>query len=267
MPFSNNSGGPWGDGGKDRNTGGGGRGPWGGGPGGPGGGRGPGGGGGNAPDMDELLRQGRERLKSVFGGGGAVAAAAPAACRKASAAAAGSCRPRGPRRLARRLPYTVENSEQSVELVFGEFSQIGQPGLNFAPWPFVTYEVLPVTRENVVNIGIRTTRAAPPGDRRRPDADNGDENIVDVDFQVVWNIAAPTGSCSTSPIRSRPSAPCPSPPCARSSASSEMKPILNRDRARDPRRCSPPSRRRSTATRSGVNVVRVNFDKADPPSR
>jgi membrane protease subunit HflK len=33
--------------------------------------------------------------------------------------------------------YTVRPEEQSVELFLGEFSSIGEPGLNFAPWPLV----------------------------------------------------------------------------------------------------------------------------------
>jgi membrane protease subunit HflK len=36
--------------------------------------------------------------------------------------------------------YTVRPEEQAVELTFGECRGdcIGQPGLNFAPWPIVT---------------------------------------------------------------------------------------------------------------------------------
>jgi len=80
--------------------------------------------------------------------------------------------------------YTVRPEEQSVELFLGEYSATGNPGLNFAPWPLVTAEVLPVTREQTEDIGL--------GGR----GESGlmlttDENIVDVDFQVVWNINDP----------------------------------------------------------------------------
>ena len=50
--------------------------------------------------------------------------------------------------------YTVKPEEKSVELLLGEYSSIGNPGLNFAPWPLVTYEVLPVTREQNEGIGV-----------------------------------------------------------------------------------------------------------------
>ena len=61
MPWSNQGGG-WQGGGNGPS----GQGPWGKGP---SSGRG-GGGGGSPPDLEEIIRQGQERLKSIFGGGG-----------------------------------------------------------------------------------------------------------------------------------------------------------------------------------------------------
>lgn len=270
MPFSSNSGGPWGSGGgKDKNTGsggGGGRGPWGGGSGGGGGGGGQGGGG-DGPDMDELLRQGRDRLKVIYGGGGR------------GGGGGGGGLPDGiPRSgwiiggvallgawLAASL-YTVDNSEQSVELMFGEYSAIGQPGLNFAPWPVVTYEVLPVTRENVINIGqnaARTTTTA-----RQTDAGlilTGDENIVDVDYQVVWNISDPAKFLFNlaepeATIRAVSEAAM-----REVVGRSELSPILNRDRAIVSQDVQALIQSTLEGYQAGVNIIRVNFDKADPP--
>jgi modulator of FtsH protease HflK len=73
-----------------------------------------------------------------------------------------------------------------VELFLGEFYKIGSPGLNFAPWPLVTAEVVNVTSERTENIG-----------ENRGAQDLGlmlttDANIVDIDFQVVWNINDPS---------------------------------------------------------------------------
>ena len=56
--------------------------------------------------------------------------------------------------------YRVDTSEQSVELLFGERYAVGTEGLNFAPWPVVTYEVYPVTRENTIDIGAGHQRRA-----------------------------------------------------------------------------------------------------------
>ncbi len=263
MPFNSNSGGPWGGGGKDRNTGSGDRGPWGGGPG-PGGG---GGGGGQGPDMDELLRQGRDRLKVIFGGGGG-----------GGRGTGGSGMPEGIGRsgwiiaivavlgawLAASV-YRVDTSEQSVELTFGEFSGIGTEGLNFAPWPVVTYEVLPVTRENVINIGEGTSRGS--GGQTDPGLIlTADENIVDVDYQVVWNISDPAAYLFN---LAEPEATV----RAVSEAAmrevigrSELSPILNRDRAIVSQDVEALIQSTLDSYDSGVNIVRVNFDRADPPA-
>ena len=41
--------------------------------------------------------------------------------------------------------YTVDEGERSVELLFGRPYAIGTPGLNFAPWPAVTKEIVQAT--------------------------------------------------------------------------------------------------------------------------
>ncbi len=262
MPFSNNSGGPWGGGGKDRNTGSGDRGPWGGGPG-PGGG----GGGGQGPDMDELLRQGRDRLKVIFGGGGG-----------GGGRGGGSGMPQGFGRsgwiiaivalgaawLAASV-YRVDTSEQSVELTFGEFSGIGTEGLNFAPWPVVTYEVLPVTRENVINIGEGSSRTG----SRQTDPGlilTADENIVDVDYQVVWNISSP-GEFLFNLAEPEATVRAVSEAAMREVIGrSELSPILNRDRGIVQEDVKALIQDTLDSYDSGVNIVRVNFDRADPPA-
>ena len=158
--------------------------------------------------------------------------------------------------------YTVRPEEQSVELFFGDYYSTGNPGLNFAPWPFVTYEVIPVTREQTEDIGV--------GGQRGGDAGlmlTGDENIVDIDFQVVWNISDPSKflfnlrdprmtirAVSESAMREI-------------IAQSELAPILNRDRGAIAGRLRDLIQSTLDSYDSGMNVVRVNFDKADPPAQ
>ncbi|MEM8658565.1 MAG: protease modulator HflK, partial [Pseudomonadota bacterium] len=183
--------GPWGGGGGG-NKGGGGRGPWGGNGGGddrrPNGGGGGGGnrpGGGQGPDIDQIVRKGQEQLRVLMGGGGG------GGSRGFGGDGIGKG---GFALLAVALlgvwvyfsAYSVRPEERSVELFLGEFSSIGNPGLNFAPWPFMTYEKVQVTGERTVRIGSGG----------RDDEGlmlTGDENIVDIDFEVVWNISDPAG--------------------------------------------------------------------------
>ena len=242
---------------------GGGRGPWGGGDGGGGGGPG---GQPPVPDIDEIVRKGQEQLKILMGGrggGGRARAAAAAAAASASAGAA--------LMIARRLlvgfwllmsVYTVRPEEQSVELTFGECRGdcIGKPGLNFAPWPIVTHEIVQVTRENTEEIGSGTVRGASAGLML-----TGDENIVDITFQVVWNVRDPTEflfnlSDPTSTIQAVAES------AMREVVSrSELSPILSRDRGVISQEVQELIQATLDEYGSGVNIVRVNFDKADPP--
>ena len=155
--------------------------------------------------------------------------------------------------------YTVRPEEQSVELFLGEFSSIGNPGLNFAPWPVVTAEVIPVTREQTEEIGVGA---------RGSDAGlmlTGDENIVDIDFQVVWNITEPDKFLFN--LRdARPTIRAVSESAMREIiAQSELAPILNRDRAAIADRLQDLIQNTLDSYDAGVNIVRVNLDKADPP--
>ncbi|NRB04140.1 MAG: FtsH protease activity modulator HflK, partial [Rhodobacteraceae bacterium] len=156
--------------------------------------------------------------------------------------------------------YTVRPEEQSVELFLGEFSSIGNPGLNFAPWPVVTAEVIPVTREQTEEIGVGG---------RGGDAGlmlTGDENIVDIDFQVVWNINDPAQFLFN--LRdARPTIRAVSESAMREIiAQSDLAPILNRDRGAIADRLKDLIQSTLDSYDSGVNIIRVNFDKADPPA-
>jgi membrane protease subunit HflK len=253
MPWSNNSGGPWGGGGGDGQ--GGGRGPWGGGGGG-------GGGGNRPPDIDDILRQGREKLRVIVGGGGG---------RGPGGGEAPSLGKRGWALIGAAALgvwvfasiYTVKPEEQAVELLFGEYLATRDSGLQFAPFPFVTYEKRAVTRQNTVDIGYDSA-----GRGRGSDSGlmlTGDENIVDIDFQVVWNInnlrdhlfnlAAPAETIravSESAMREV-------------IGRSELSPILNRDRALVSQQVQELVQSTLDSYQAGVNIVTVNFDRADPP--
>lgn len=262
MPYSSNNGGgrgkgPWGAGGGG---GGRGKGPWGGG--------GGGGGGQQGPDLDELLRKGRDQLRVVLGGKGGG--------RGGGGRGGGGPGPRYERLI---LPgvvalvvvawlmqsfYRVDTGEESVELWLGEFSQIGTEGLNFAPWPLVTYEILPVRRENVIDIG----RSQSTGQRRTDQGLilTGDENIVDVEYQVVWNISRPDHFLFNLAEPDRTIQAVSESAMREVIARNQLKPILSRDRAVIAEEVQALIQETLDSYESGVNIVRFNFDDADPPS-
>lgn len=262
--MTGNGSGPWGGGGKSGGGGGGddrGRG----GNNGGGGGRKPGQDGPQIPEIDELVKRGQEQLRVLMGGkdgggrsggGGGAGGGGPMFTRGTLLIAALA----GVVLWGMASFYTVKPEEKSVELFLGEFSGIGEPGLNFAPWPVVTAEVIPVTREQTEEIGVGG---------RGGDAGlmlTGDENIVDIDFQVVWNITEPDKFLFN--LRDpRPTIRAVSESAMREIiAQSELAPILNRDRGAIADRLLDLIQSTLDSYDAGVNIIRVNFDKADPPA-
>ena len=260
--MAGNNGGPWGGGGGnsggDRPNGGSGGGNRGSG----GGGRGPGDEGPQIPEIDELVKKGQERLRVLMGGKGG-----PTGGGRGSDGGGGSgpAFTRGTFGLialgaigawAFASFYTVAPEEQSVELFLGEYSATGNPGLNFAPWPLVTAEVLPVTREQTEDIGTRQ--------------DSGlmlttDENIIDIDFQVVWNINDPAKFLFNLAEPQETIRAVSESAMREVIARSELAPILNRDRQVIADEAQQLIQTTLDQYESGVNIVRLNLDKADPP--
>ena len=170
MPWQNQGGGgPWGSGGK---------GPWGSGPQSPG----P-----TPPDLEEILRRGQDRLRRVLPGGNL-----------------------GGRGFALIVLgvlalwgfsgfFRVEPDELGVVLRFGKQVREVQPGLNYhLPYPIEKVLTPKALRINKIDIGMRIVddlRRGGTATRDVPEESlmlTGDENIVDVDFSVLWKVK-PTG--------------------------------------------------------------------------
>ena len=93
----------------------------------------------------------------------------------------------------------------------------------------------------------------------------GDENIVDIDFQVVWNIRdLPSFLFNLAGPRDTIRAVSES-AMREIIARSNLAPILNRDRGIIAQELQELIQETLDSYQSGVNIVRVNFDKADPP--
>ena len=251
--MAGNNGGPWGGGGNrggddDQRP--------------PGGGRRPPEGGPQFPEIDDLVRRGQDQLRVLMGGRG---------CGGRGGAGGGGQGPqfgKGTIGLAAlgavalwvfASLYTVKPEEQSVELFLGTYYKTGNPGLNFAPWPLVTAEVVNVTSERTEDIGRRV------GGREEGLMLTTDANIVDIDFQVVWNISDPSKllfnirdpqltvqAVSESVMREI-------------IAASNLAPILNRDRGIIADTALANIQETMDEYESGIQIVRLNLDKADPP--
>lgn len=242
MPWSNQSGGGWKGGGN---------GPWGQPP------RGGGGGGGNnPPDLEELLRRSQDRLRRVLPGGG-------------RGGQTGGARLAAPLVLAAIVGlwlyesiYVVQPDEVGVELRFGEVKpELNEPGIHFMFWPVESVEKPALLKENQENIGASATRSGDGGSIML----SGDQNLVDVEFSVLWRIADPVKFLFNVADQQN---------IVRIVSESAMREYVGRTRADEFR-----TRGREAAQAqvreliqatldsydAGITVTAVNLERADPP--
>ena len=165
MPWKNQGGGPWGSGPK---------GPWGSGPQpvGP-----------RPPDLEDLLRRLQDRIQQWMPGGSFSGAGIALVLLGIIAI------------WAMTGFYRVQSEEQGIILRFGKYIGDAGPGLRYhLPYPIETVLLPKALRVSTLSIGM--TLIDDPGRRGRTMRDvpeeslmlTGDENIVDVDFTVLWRI-------------------------------------------------------------------------------
>src|SRR5665647_2730856 len=157
--------------------GGGGGGPW---------GSGPQSSGPTPPDLEEILRRGQDKLRS-FLPGGSLGGKGFAILGLAAVALWGFSG-----------FFRVEPDELGVVLRFGQEVREVQPGLNYhLPYPVESVLTPKALRVNKIDIGMRAVEEIRRGSTARgvPEESlmlTGDENIVDVNFSVLWKVK-PTG--------------------------------------------------------------------------
>ena len=165
MPWNNEggSGGPWGSTGGGQN-------PW-----------GRGGGGGSPADFEEMIRRGQDRFRRMMpkGFGGSRGVVLIVAAVVALWAITGF--------------YRVEQDQQGVVLRFGEYVRTTPPGLHYhLPWPVETVQLPSVTRIRRIDVGFASAGDGRTTMRRDIPEESlmltGDENIIDIDFTVLWRI-------------------------------------------------------------------------------
>ncbi|MGV8984998.1 MAG: FtsH protease activity modulator HflK [Cypionkella sp.] len=220
------------------------------------------------PELDQVLRKGQERLRVIMGGGG-----------NGGKGNGGGGGPMGDDNwLFTRQGlisaviglgliwsymsfYQVKPEERSVELLLGKFYQVKNDGLNMAPWPFVTAEIVNTSQQRTTNIGTGAGGALDNGLML-----TGDQNIVDVEFQVVWNVSDPAKflfnlkepedtirAVAESAVRDIV-------------ARSQLAPILNKQRGEVEAALLQEVQSTLDSYDSGISVVRVNLLKSDVPA-
>lgn len=234
MPWNDNNGGGWKGGG----------GPWGSGPQQPGG---P-----TPPDLEELLKRSQDRLKNVLPSGGRGNTLIVGAAIVAVIAIW----------LVNAI-YTVQPEELGQELLFGKPKEVvSEPGLHFHFWPLETVEKVSTAQQKLQIGTVGTRRTA--GDLSL--MLSGDQNIVDVEFTVIWLVNDPKSYLFNV---AEPEA------FVRRVSESAMREYVGRTRADEVRTGKREELEDSVrrlvqntmdAYRAGISIIGVQLEKADPPA-
>ena len=137
---------------------------------------------GRQPDLEELLKQSRDKLKQAIPGGSGLPGPLNFLVVIVLAAIVAFYA----------FTFRVNPDELGVVLHFGKVSGQEPPGLHFRmPYPIDEVRLPKVTRQNIIEIGMRSVGGPARGVSPVPEESlmlTGDENIVDINFVVFWRI-------------------------------------------------------------------------------
>ncbi len=224
-----------------------------------------------APDLEELLRSGRDRFRRAGrGGGGARGGGVPPEMGLPS-----------PRMFAFGALalvlvwlatgfYSVSAGAIGVVTTFGQYSGLTGPGLNWhLPWPIQSREIVQVAQDRTVSIG--GTRSG-----GKTSMLTSDLNIVDVDMTVNYKVrndgvSAPGELPNAAKFLFNVENPERLVKAAAESAlrevvgANEFEPIISRGRNIVNNDTARILQEILDSYDSGIEVIRVNFGQADPP--
>ena len=152
------------------------------------------------PDLDEVLRQAKDRIENLFGRrrGGGDGDGNGNGSRSGGSGGAGLVPIMGVLVIALGFWaftgfYTVDQGEQAIELRFGRYLETNDAGLHFhIPTPFETVEIVNTQNVNTVEVGYRESGRSIQSVPREALMLTQDENIIDIQFAVQYDIKNPT---------------------------------------------------------------------------
>jgi membrane protease subunit HflK len=134
------------------------------------------------PDLEELLKRSQDRLKQVVPGGSGLPGSVVFLIAVALAALVAFYA----------FTFRVNPDELGVVLYLGKPIRQEPPGLHYRlPYPIEEVRLPKVTRQNIIEVGMRSVGGGVRGVRPVPEESlilTGDENIVDIHFVVFWRI-------------------------------------------------------------------------------
>lgn len=85
--------------------------------------------------------------------------------------------------------YQIESNEQGVVLRFGKYVETTDSGLRYhLPYPIESVRKVSITQERSINLGVVETYDTDAKSFTESHMLTGDENIVDINLTIVWRI-------------------------------------------------------------------------------
>jgi len=164
--------------------------------------------------------------------------------------------------------YQIQPSEQGVVTRFGAYVYTTDAGLHYhLPYPIENVIKVNTTRERSINLGIAENYRNSAKSFTESHMLTGDENIVDINLTVVWRIKDAKDYLFS--MRS----PDTTVQVAAQSVlreivgQSEMQPIITGDRGKVEDETKEELQKVLNEFNSGIEIVRVKLQKADPPKQ
>ena len=166
--------------------------------------------------------------------------------------------------------YQVQPSEQGLVLRLGKYVETTDAGLHYhLPYPFERVYIVDVSKERSINLGVNENsfREASSSELTESHMLTGDENIVDINLTVVWNIK------DAKDYLFKTRTPDSTVKVAAQSVlreiigQSKMEDVITGDRNKIENDTKKELQALLDNFKTGVNIVRVKLQKADPPKQ
>lgn len=164
--------------------------------------------------------------------------------------------------------YQIQPSEQGVVTRFGAYAYTTDAGLHYhLPYPIEDVAKVNTTRERSINLGVAENFRSSAQSFTESHMLTGDENIVDINLTIVWRIKDAKDYLFN--MRS----PDTTVQVAAQSVlreivgQSEMQPIITGDRGKVEDDTKEELQKVLNEFGSGIEIVRVKLQKADPPKQ
>lgn len=164
--------------------------------------------------------------------------------------------------------YQVGPSEQGVVLRLGKYTETTDAGLHYhLPYPFETVYLVNISKERSINLGVNDESFSNSGGLSESHMLTGDENIVDINLTVVWNIKDARDflfKTRTPDLTVKVAAQS---VLREIIGQSKMEDVITGDRAKIENDTLKELQGLLDKFQTGVNIVRVKLQKADPPKQ